>query len=133
MVMNSSYPSPVEVPDAACITALAAASCVDVRVLNAKPFRQLTPQGRFDQRLALVRFNVNTTVDCWALVSVAKNAFAKHTTLATPVSDEQLEVVVIVVVVVVVVELAEVSVFFLQANTITVVTIAAETLQMIFR
>ena len=97
MVVNSLYPSPLDVPDAACIMALAAASCVALRLLNAKPFRQLTPQGRFDQRFALVRFNVNTTVDCCVLESVAKNAFDRHTTFATPVSEEQLVEVVVVV------------------------------------
>jgi hypothetical protein len=65
---------------AAAATAFAAANCVLVKLLKAKPFLQERPQGRFDHLKALVLFKVKTTEACWLVLSVAKNALAKHTT-----------------------------------------------------
>lgn len=85
MVVNSSYPLPLLVPDAACITALAAANCAADRLLKASPLRQLKPHGRLDHLLALVKLRSSITDACCAVVKVAKKVLARHTTLATPV------------------------------------------------
>jgi hypothetical protein len=68
---------------------------VAVKLLNANPFLHETPHGRFDHLLALVRFSVSTTVDCCAVVSVAKKALAKHTTFDAVVADVEHPVVVV--------------------------------------
>ena len=86
MVINSSYPLPLLVPDAACITALAAANCVADRLLKASPLRQLNPHGRLDHLLALVKSRSSITDACCVVDKVAKKVLARHTTLATPVA-----------------------------------------------
>ena len=81
------------------MTAFAAASCVEVRLLKGIPSRQLSPQGRLLHNLALARSRVCTTESCCAVDRVARNALARQTTFATPVSPEQSVVVVVVVLV----------------------------------
>lgn len=106
---------------AAAMTALAAASWVEVRLLNGIPSRQLRPQGRLLHSFALAKLRVSTTESCCAVDRVAKNALARQTTFATPVSAEQEDDVVVSVEVVEVLLLLEVLLLFLQAMRTAVV------------
>lgn len=85
------------VPAAAAITAFAAANCVAVSVLNAKPLRQLTPHGKLDQRIAYALVKPICNVAICEEVSVALKASARQTTFSTCVVAELQSAVVAVV------------------------------------